>query len=125
MSFTISLNSYLLKSDSTSRKTLDSLSTAVGSLDESITHEQQVAVGATAAIPTGGVGSARVLHFQTDQDVIVYLNGDTNGFAVKAGGLAVLINTAVTSLSVENTSVSAANVRVQLFGTSTLDPVGN
>lgn len=120
MPFTISLTSGLVKSDSTSRRTIESFSLAVPDLSKEASGEADFATSTVAnVLPFGGVTTASAVFIKTNNDITVRFNGATavdGGVLLKENGSMVLIGVEVDEILIDNASGNIAHIDYYLGG---------
>lgn len=88
--------------------------------DEAIAFSYDQASGAGyVAIPgSTAITTIQFAVLQPTQDVTVRINGQADeGTPVSAGGIFLCMNTAITAITVDNSSGSSVDIRGALFGT--------
>jgi hypothetical protein len=120
--FTIGTSFGILKSDSTTRRTITSIAHSVGDLVEgNYIDPISIASGVVEqAISFGGVTTAKVLYIRTTQDITVVLNRVTptggEGFELSKDGVFLSLGTEITTLHVSNSSGSIAYLEIYVAG---------
>ncbi len=118
--FTVSLQTALVKSTSTSRKTLDPLQVSVPSLLLETSNTFGVANDNTpVSIPFGGITIAKVVQLISDEEVTVKFNGDTTGITFGGeddGGVLEIIGASISSMTVQNNGADEATFAFYLAG---------